>query len=412
MHSSLRVECDKLWNQVLHAHSRMQQELNSGIEYVHHIVAHTLNHPEAKWLGRWYLGETFPFAHESQFLTIVSTLLWRTLVQTTKNKIMERWQQEPRLRELPWSGDEFVTPEQRKQAMQQYLMQHGEDFERLNVEALRPLLMQHAEEQAEWAWDQVVGTCHDLDVLHRACMLHFQEDVQHSIYALQTTMEDRVPFIRELEQNQGCQLELILNVQSAESANDHRATGDRSMEFVFWFLKDRITFDDDAQWVLMHQVGTETFNVKPVTLNPGPLTVDAKSVTSHLTRDTRMLQVVNELDQHFKDNPSHNASDSPVHDVAVLGREVGYEHAIKERMLDLAPHYEVYGAQDTQEMLMLIMKNGELSKELQDCDEGGFAHVPRVERNLGDDVSAAGDAVGGEALEREPEQEVPGHVTP
>ena len=58
-----------LWNQVLHAHSRLQEEEDSGIEYVHHIVAHTLNHPEARWLGRWYLGETFPFAHESQFLT-------------------------------------------------------------------------------------------------------------------------------------------------------------------------------------------------------------------------------------------------------------------------------------------------------------------------------------------------------
>jgi len=278
--STLRVECDKLWNQVLHAHSRMQQELNSGIEYVHHIVAHTLNHPEAKWLGRWYLGETFPFAHESQFLTIVSTLMWRTLVQTTKNKILERWEQEPGLRELPWSGDEFVTPEQRKQAMHQYLLQHGEEFDRLNVEAMRPLLMQHSKEQAAWSWDQVVGACHDLDVLHRACMLHLQEEVQHSIYALQTTMEDRVPFIRELEQNQGCQLELILNVHSAEGGNDHRNSGpDRSMEFVFWFLKDRITFDDDAQWVLMHQVVAEPLNVNPLTLDPDSFTLRPKPYT-------------------------------------------------------------------------------------------------------------------------------------
>jgi hypothetical protein len=52
---SLRVECDKLWNQVLHAHSRLQEEQNSGIGYVHHIVAHTLNHPEARWLGRCVL---------------------------------------------------------------------------------------------------------------------------------------------------------------------------------------------------------------------------------------------------------------------------------------------------------------------------------------------------------------------
>ena len=53
LESSLRVECDKLWNQVLQAHSRLQQEQQSGIEYVHHIVAHTLNHPEARWLGRY-----------------------------------------------------------------------------------------------------------------------------------------------------------------------------------------------------------------------------------------------------------------------------------------------------------------------------------------------------------------------
>ena len=118
-----------------------------------------------------------------------------------------------------------------------------------------------------------------------------------------------------------------------------------------------------------------------------------------------MRQVVSELEQHFKDNPSHNASDSPVHDVAVLGREVGYEHAIKERMLDLAPHFEVYGAQDTLEMLTLIMKNGELSKELQDWDEGGFAHVPRIVRSAGDDVSAGEDAAGGEALESALERE-------
>ncbi len=52
---SMRVQCDKLWNQVLQSHSRLQEEQNSGIGYVHHIVAHTLNHPEARWLGRYVL---------------------------------------------------------------------------------------------------------------------------------------------------------------------------------------------------------------------------------------------------------------------------------------------------------------------------------------------------------------------
>ena len=73
LRASLRVECDKLWNQVLQAHERLQQEQQSGIEYVHHIVAHTLNHPEARWLGRWYLGETFPRGRSRtnhNFLTI------------------------------------------------------------------------------------------------------------------------------------------------------------------------------------------------------------------------------------------------------------------------------------------------------------------------------------------------------
>lgn len=337
----MRVECDKLWNQVLQAHSRLQQEQNSGIEYVHHIVAHTLNHPEARWLGRWYLGETFPFAHESQFLTIVSTLLWRTLVQTTKNKIMERWEEDASLKQLPWCGDDAVTPEEHKKAMQDYLMRHGQEFSSLEVEVLRPILCDDAVEQVEWPWEDLVGSCHDLDQLHRACMCHFQEDVQHAIFAIQSTMEDRVPFIRELEQNQGCQLEHILNVQSSENANEQsHGSFERSMEFVFWFLKDRITFDNDLQWVLMHRVAQE-------------------------------------LDQHFRDNPSHNQSDSPVQDVAVLGREVGYVHAIKERMLDLSPHFEVYGAQDAQDMLVLIMKNGELDKDLEDWDEPLSVQLPR-----------------------------------
>ena len=53
LESSLRVDCDELWNKVRQAHSRLEQEQQSGIIYVHHIVAHTLNHPEARWLGRY-----------------------------------------------------------------------------------------------------------------------------------------------------------------------------------------------------------------------------------------------------------------------------------------------------------------------------------------------------------------------
>jgi hypothetical protein len=81
---SLRVDCDKLWNRVLHAHSRLQEEEEEGIGYVHHIVAHTLNHPEARWLGRcvylclyacvlcFHVGIGAP--HCSQNLT--SLLMW------------------------------------------------------------------------------------------------------------------------------------------------------------------------------------------------------------------------------------------------------------------------------------------------------------------------------------------------
>ena len=329
---SLRVECDKLWNQVLHAHGRLQQEQNSGIEYVHHIVAHTLNHPEARWLGRWYLGETFPFAHESQFLTIVSTLLWRTLVQTTKNRIVKRWDDDPSLKLLPWC--DAHTPEEKKEAMHNYLLHNRQERQfNLETEMVRPMLTPNSEDQAGWPWEEVVLACDDLDSLHRACMCVFQDQVRHAIHGIQSTMEDRVPFIRELEQNQGCHLEYTLNVSSSpENTGEHRQrTMDRSMEFVLWFLKDRITFDSELQWVLMHRVAQD-------------------------------------LEQHFRDNPSHNQSDSPVHDVAVLGSEVGYVHAIKERMLDLAPHHEGYGSQNTQDMLVLIMKNGELDKELEDGD--------------------------------------------
>lgn len=180
-------------------------------------MAHTLNHPEARWLSRWYLAETFPFAHESQFLTIVSTLLWRTLVQTTKNKIVERWDEDASLKQLPWCGDDAVTPEEHKRAMQSYLMQRGQEYTNLEAEVLRPILSDNAVEQVGWPWEDLVGSCHDLDLLHRACMSHFQEDVRHAIFNIQLTMEDRVPFIRELEQNQTCQLEHILNVSCDNS---------------------------------------------------------------------------------------------------------------------------------------------------------------------------------------------------
>jgi hypothetical protein len=130
LRASLRVECDKLWNQVLQAHKRLQQEQQSGIEYVHHIVAHTLNHPEARWLGRWYLGETFPFAHESHFFTIISALLWRTLVQATKNRIVQKWVEDPDLRVLPWNrGD---TEREQVEACREYLLEYLLEESRLD----------------------------------------------------------------------------------------------------------------------------------------------------------------------------------------------------------------------------------------------------------------------------------------
>ena len=318
----LRVDCDKMWDKVLLAHSRRQQEQVEGIEYVHHIVAHTLNHPEARWLGRWYLGETFPFAHESHFLTIVSTLLWRTLVQTTKDRIIKKWEENEDLKKLPWCGGVF-TPEDKKQAMHQFLLHNRQERSNVENDLVRPLLTEHREEEAGRPYEEVVESCGNLDALHRACLCVFQEQVRSAIYTIQSTMEDRVPFIRELEQNQTCQVEHILNVVTTDIVSERNRPFDRSMEFVFCFLKDRITFDDELQWVLMHQVAQE-------------------------------------LEQHFKDNPSHNQNESQVHDVAVLGAEVGYVHAIKERMLDLAPHYQVYGSRDTQDMLVTIMKNGEL----------------------------------------------------
>jgi serine/threonine protein kinase len=339
--ASLRVECDKLWNQVLQAHSRLQQEQQSGIEYVHHIVAHTLNHPEARWLGRWYLGETFPFAHESQFLTIVSTLLWRTLVQATKNRIVKKWEEDPDLKALPWSRGDKES--EKREAMNEYLLHNRQDHQSgLDMtEEIVSLLGDNKDLEAGRPFEEVVEHCADLGKLHRVCMNVFEKRVRRAIDSIQETMEQRVPFIRELEQNAGAgfQLEHQLNVSTnfpPGNALEREREGERErfrpnekMEFVFWFLKDRITFDNDLQWVLMQQVAQD-------------------------------------LEQHFKDNPSHTQNDLQGHEHAVLSREVGYVHAIKERMLDLAPHYEVYGSQDTQEMLTLIMKNGEESKDFQD----------------------------------------------
>jgi actin-related protein len=341
LRASLRVECDKLWNQVLQAHSRLQQEQQSGIEYVHHIVAHTLNHPEARWLGRWYLGETFPFAHESQFLTIVSTLLWRTLVQATKNRIVKKWEEDPDLKALPWSRGDKES--EKREAMNEYLLHNRQDHQSgLDMtEEIVSLLGDNKDLEAGRPFEEVVEHCADLGKLHRVCMNVFEKRVRRAIDSIQETMEQRVPFIRELEQNAGAgfQLEHQLNVSTnfpPGNALEREREGERErfrpnekMEFVFWFLKDRITFDNDLQWVLMQQVAQD-------------------------------------LEQHFKDNPSHTQNDLQGHEHAVLSREVGYVHAIKERMLDLAPHYEVYGSQDTQEMLTLIMKNGEESKDFQD----------------------------------------------
>ena len=450
LRASLRVECDKLWNQVLQAHSRLQQEQQSGIEYVHHIVAHTLNHPEARWLGRWYLGETFPFAHESQFLTIVSTLLWRTLVQATKNRIVQKWEEDPDLKVLPWNrwgggaagggpggsaggdggrgvrasaakylqvleqqknqddsertstlsgllveetcaqvlscfGDkgmwnvneqrfdgppDWVSVEARLQAlcsdqgiamsshlgyterekvvaMQEYLVCNRQDHQ-LDLDMTDDIMSSLADNrnfEAGRQFKEVVEQCEDLGTLHRACMKVFEKRVRRAIYSIQETMEQRVPFVRELEQNQGVQLERQLNVSTTfppdnalEHDRERHRPNERSMEFVFWFLKDRIAFEDESQWVLMEQVA-------------------------------------HDLELHFKENPSHTQGESQGHEHAVLSREVGYVHAIKERMLDLAPHYEVYGSQDTQEMLTLIMKNGEESKDMQDDDSADVLYV-------------------------------------
>ena len=40
---------------MLHVHNRSQEEQNSGIGYVHHIVVHTINHPETCWFDRCVL---------------------------------------------------------------------------------------------------------------------------------------------------------------------------------------------------------------------------------------------------------------------------------------------------------------------------------------------------------------------
>ena len=222
--------------------------------------------------------------------------------------------------------------------MKTYLMQYREQTG-LVAQVLRPMLSDRQDGYLEVALEDVVQQCKDFDLLHNACMAVFKEQVRNAIYNIQTTLEDRVPVIRELEHNQECQLEHVLNVQEFSDCcsdlreQEHLRTSDRSirMEYVFWFLKDRITFDKELSWVLMHQVAQN-------------------------------------LDQHFKDNPTHKQDESQVHDVAVLGREVGYVHAIKLRMLDLAPHYEVYGSKNTRDMLTLIMKRGEESKDLQDDD--------------------------------------------
>jgi hypothetical protein len=257
----------------------------------------------------------------------MSTLLWRTLVQTTKNRVVKRWEENESLKQLPWRGG--CTPEEKEKAMHEYLIFNHNNNNRHNLETelMTSVLADLADQddQQGWPWEDVVRACHNLDHLHRACMQVFQDHVRNKMFDIQKTMEDRVPFIRELEQTQHSQVEYILNFLT--DGVDYRSLRSNP-EFVFCFLKDRITFNDDFQWLLMHQVAQE-------------------------------------LEQHFKENPSQNEQEFQEQDVAVLGREVGFVHAIKERILDLAPHYEVYGSRDTQDMLLTIIKNGDLDIDLK-----------------------------------------------
>ena len=142
--------------------------------------------------------------------------------------------------------------------------------------------------------EDVVRAYHNLDHLHRACMQVFQDNVRNKMFDIQKTMEDRVPFIRDLEQTQHSQVEHILNFLT--DGVDYLSLRSKS-EFVFCFLKDhRITFNDDFQWLLMHQVAQE-------------------------------------LKQYFKENSSNNEQEFQEQDVTVLGREVGFVHVIKESIM-------------------------------------------------------------------------------
>ena len=226
----------------------------------------------------------------------------------------------------------------------------------------------------EMPFEEVVEHCTHDYVLHQACMYVLEVQVRHALAAAQGLLQAReshtssefVEGYTSSEFVEGYYLEYALSkkmhfgISSWEYEEVYEELSDdleeqyeeerllRDFEslrndgagqtFLYWYLMDRITWWADRGQESMYLL---------------------------------MLQVARELEQRLKDyNPSELRERVP-------SRDVGYVHDLQEQVLDFAPHYEEFGAQDTRDLLERITGSGvgSASRDVAAC--AGAVDGPR-----------------------------------